>query len=371
MGDADDVREILNTVYGADVCYLMSDVQSASDDAIPTGIVAFDQGLLGIGGFPRGHFLELSGEDKAGKTTLLLHMIAGCQNEGLVPLVIDSKGAVTSDTVRAARIGVDLEECIVVPVDSSEEALQKTREGLKKIRAKGHDVAFFWDDMGLTPTESELKPGKDQKTKQDVEKVGAKAKSMWRFCRTLAGDCHKAGAPMVVVNQLQAYIATGWLAKFAPKETTSSGGGLRYAARIRIMLRKGPQIKVGTRSVGQIVYADTQANAFFPPFQRVRLYLNFRNGYDSDKSSIVTAEYLKLVTKSRGKYKLKGSKRGSKGVPLKDIDAKFIWELEERMWPWMGDDYEVADDDAEVEDEDLDEEESEEDEFAEGYVSED
>lgn len=367
MADADKVRSVLNKVFKADVTYLMSDVGDAGDDAIPTGITAVDFGLFGIGGYPRGHFLELAGEEKAGKTTMVLHMIATAQESDLVPLVIDPKGAVTSDVARCRRIGVDPDGVVIVPVDSSEEALQKTREGMKKLTKEGIGLAFFWDDMGLTPTDSELNPNKDKSTKQDTVMVGSKAKAIWRFCRTMAGECYKQGAPMVVVNQLTANIVTGWGAQFAPKEITAGGGGLKYTARIRLILKAGKKLKVGKRKVGQVVYGETIANAFHPPFQRSHLYLSFRDGYKSDLSSLLNAEAEGIVSKTRGRYKLKGAPRGTKGVLPQDMDDDFISEMEQKLWPWMDEEYTGEDDDSE----DLDETEAEEDEFAEGWIEDD
>jgi len=365
LSNTDKVREILNKSYGADVTYLMADVSDAADTAIDTGLTAFDYGLLGIGGIPRGHFFELSGEEKAGKTTMVLHMIAACQREGMVPLVIDSKGAVTTDVARAQRIGVDADKCVLVPVDSSDEVLQRTREALGKLQKEDIEVAFFWDDMGLTPSDAEMAPKKDKKTKKEIVKVGSKASSIWRFCRSLAGACYKVGAPMVVVNQLTAKITTDWTAQYAEKEQTAGGGGLKYTARIRAELRKGKKIKKGGNKVAQVVYAQTIANAFFPPFKRVQLYLDFRSGYNSTLSTLLNAEKAGVVTKNRGLFKMKGAPRGTKGAKPEDLDEETLWAIEARLWPWMEGDYEAEDEGSE---EDLDEDEEAEEDFATAYI---
>lgn len=369
MGDnTDKVREILNKCYGADVTYLMADVSDAADTAIGTGITAFDFGLLGIGGIPRGHFFELSGEEKAGKTTMVLHMIAACQREGMVPLVIDPKGAVTTDVARAQRIGVNADDCILVPVDSSDEVLQRTREALGKLKKEDIEVAFFWDDMGLTPSDAELAPKRDQKTKKEIVKVGSKASSIWRFCRSLAGACYKMGAPMVVVNQLTAKITTDWTAQYAEKEQTAGGGGLKYTARIRTELRKGKRIKRGDNKIAQVVFAQTIANAFFPPFKRVQLYLNFRDGYDSVLSTMLNAEKASVVSKSKGRYKMKGAPRGTKGAKLEDLDEETLWAIEAKLWPWLDESY--TGEEGKGDEEDLDEDEEAEEAFLEGYLDE-
>jgi len=170
---------------------------------------------------------------------------------------------------------------------------------------------------------------------------------------------------MVVVNQIQAMINTGFGSQYKPKETTSSGGGLRYTARIRIMLKCGQKIKKGTRNIGQIVYANTVANAFFVPFRSVQLYLDFRNGYSDRLSTLLNAEQAKIVDRVRGKYRVKGSPRGAKYIAFEDFDEEAIWALESKLWPWMDEDFAAQE---AANDIDEDEEEENEDEFAEGYL---
>jgi recombination protein RecA len=356
------VQDTLHACFKSDVTYLMADVADASDNAVPTLITAFDYGLLGIGGVPMGHFFELAGDDKSGKTTMLLHMMAALQARGVVPLVMDAKGAVSSDVARAKRIGVDPSMCVIVPVVSSEEVTQKVRESLGKIYKEGAKIALFWDDLGLTPTEYELSPGKDQKTKKDKMKPGDKAKAIYTFCRTLAGDCYKLGAPVIVANNLTSVINTGWAPTGSPVETSSSGGGLRYTSRIRVVLKPGAQIKDKSGNVvGKLVRAQTIANAFFSPFRRVELALNFRNGFDSNLSTIHTALKSDYVKKKKGKYQIKGS---SELYAVDDIPPRDLYALECRMWPWITGTYSDPADIKEV----LDEDELAEEEFAEGFI---
>jgi recombination protein RecA len=364
QSDVDIVRETLHACFKSDVTHLMADVADASESAVPTLITAFDYGLLGIGGPPMGHFMELAGDDKSGKTTMLLHMAAAFQTRGIVPVVIDAKGAVSSDVARARRIGVDPEKLVIVPVNSSEEATQKAREGIKKIRKKGVKIVLFWDDIGITPTDYELSPNKDKSTKKDKSKPGDKAKATYNFCRTLAGTCYKLGTPIVVMNNLTSVINTGWVPVGTPVETSASGGGLRYTSRIRVVLKRGSS-KVrdkNKREIGEIIKAETLANAFFSPFRKVWLYLDFRHGFNARLSTLYTALKTGYLTKkSGGKYQIKGSSRSCK---MEDITPKEVYTLEKNMWPWIDGSYA---DPVDLEDV-LDDEEAAEEDFVEGYV---
>src|SRR5512132_4743361 len=60
--------------------------------AIPTGSLALDQ-ALGVGGTPRGRSTEVSGPDGAGKTTLVLSVIAQAQQHGGTACFIDTEHA--------------------------------------------------------------------------------------------------------------------------------------------------------------------------------------------------------------------------------------------------------------------------------------
>ena len=70
--------------------------------AIPTGSLALDQ-VLGVGGIPRGRVTEVYGPDGAGKTTLVLSVIAQAQRAGGIACFIDTEHAL--DLAWAATVG--------------------------------------------------------------------------------------------------------------------------------------------------------------------------------------------------------------------------------------------------------------------------
>lgn len=335
MGDYDRALSIIRKVYGSSGVYVMSEIEEACDSAISLGIPAFDFGVLGIGGIPRGHFIEVYGKEKVGKTSIVLHMIAACQSAGLVPIVIDPKGSLSTDPARAARIGVDTNGVFRLPVETSEKALLGIRKLVSEFVSDNVQSVFFWDDMGLSPTNTMVGPVKRKRDGTlEASKVtpADKARVMFQFCRSLAGVCYENKIPMVVVNHLIYVIGSGSFGFGGPSMTTSGGGGVKYTARIRVKLSKGAFIKKGTDKIGQIVYAVTEANAFFNPFRTAMLHLDYVNGYDSKESTILNALKAGLIKKSRGKYKVVGSSGSAS-----DLNHVDLWKLEEKMWPWMSD----------------------------------
>ena len=88
--------------------------------AIKTGALTLDL-ALGIGGFPRGRFVEIFGPESSGKSTLALHIAANTQKAGGVAAYIDAEHAL--DPAYAAKIGVNVDNLLLSQPDSGEEAL--------------------------------------------------------------------------------------------------------------------------------------------------------------------------------------------------------------------------------------------------------
>lgn len=340
----------LNKAFGVGAGVVMSEIARACDMAIPIGIASIDYGLLGIGGIPSGQFIQIYGKEGTGKTTMLLTIIAAMQRKKRTVFVIDQKCAIASDLARARRIGVDPDNVIILPIETSQDALDKTKQLILGLRDKGLKMAFCWDDLGLAATKSSLVIDKAKK-----DEVAELARSVWRFCRSLSGVCYRADVPMVVVNQLTALI--GSFGK-GPRTTTSGGGGIRFASRIGVNLAKGEQIKSGSEVVGHVVYARTDKSAFFAPNQKVQLHLDYRNGILDKESTILNARAKSALKKAKDNswYRCPGIVDDFK--PLYEWTVMDIAKLEMKLWPWMEDpqgyDWKSVAKDADVDDDSID-----------------
>src|SRR6266849_6819576 len=78
---------------------------------IPTGAISFDA-ALGVGGFPRGHVVEIFGPESSGKTTIALQVIAQAQKTGGMAAFVDAEHAL--DPGYAKKLGVDVDNVLVV-----------------------------------------------------------------------------------------------------------------------------------------------------------------------------------------------------------------------------------------------------------------
>ncbi len=333
-------RKILQSTFGVDSVALMSEFDLVRKDPLAFGIRALDFGVLGIGGLPMGHFVEIYGKEKAGKSSLLLSSIASAQARGITPLVIDHKASLADDPERARRCGVFPDDVLMLPVKTSEDATVQAKDALQSIFQKGIPLAVYWDDMGLTSTRKrtgeikKVRSGAAALTKgvvRDDNPIGEKARLMWDFCRALSGICFRTHTPMVVVNHLIAKISTN--PRFSGGQTTIGGGGIRAAARMRIKLERTQWIGGSVdKRVGQVVKVTCEASSFSVPWKRSLLYLDFKNGYLDRETTLLNAEEAELVTKSKVGVRGRHWARGTSAKPFADWDASEVDELADVLW---------------------------------------
>ena len=86
---------------------------------IPTGSLSLDLALGG--GIPQGRIVEIYGPESSGKTTLALHTVAEVQKKGGLAAFIDAEHAL--DPEYASKIGVKLDDLLISPPDTGEQAL--------------------------------------------------------------------------------------------------------------------------------------------------------------------------------------------------------------------------------------------------------
>ena len=106
--------------FGEEAVMILDDNIKTDIDVIPTGSLALDI-ALGIGGIPKGRFVEIYGPESSGKTTLTLHTIAEAQSQGLVCAFVDAEHAL--DINYAEKLGVNKQELLLSQPDCGEQAL--------------------------------------------------------------------------------------------------------------------------------------------------------------------------------------------------------------------------------------------------------
>ena len=253
-------------------------------DAIPTGALALDL-ALGIGGIPRGRVTEIFGSEASGKTTLAQHIIAEAQKTGGIAAYIDVEHAL--DPGYAANCGIKLRDLLISQPDTGEQALEITET---LVRSGAVDVIVIDSVAALAPrAELEGEMG-------DAH-IGLQARLMSQALRKLSAAISRSKTAVIFINQLREKVGI----IFGNPEVTPGGRALKFYSSVRIDLRRGDSIKLGTEIVGTKVKARVVKNKVAPPFRSAEFDIMFAYGI-SKEGNLVDLGVTTGVVKRAGAF---------------------------------------------------------------------
>jgi recombination protein RecA len=266
--------------------------------SISTGSLGLDL-ALGIGGLPKGRIVEIYGPESSGKTTLMLHVIAEAQKNGLTCAFIDAEHAL--DPVWAGKIGVDIGELLVSQPDTGEQALEVCDQ---LVRSNAVNVIVIDSVAALVPrAEIEGDVGDHH--------VGLQARLMSQALRKIGGNVKTSNCLVIFINQIRMKIGV----MFGSPETTSGGNALKFYASVRLDIRRTGSVKVGDLSVGNDVRVKVVKNKVAPPFTQAEFVIGFGIdgspvGIDHNLELVELGVKYGFVDKSGAWYAYDGNKIG-------------------------------------------------------------
>ena len=279
--------------YGKGSVMKLGDRAKVEIDAISSGSIAIDF-ALGIGGYPKGRICEIYGPESSGKTTLALHAIAECQKAGGRAAFIDAENAI--DPMYAKNLGVNIDELILSQPDSGEQALEITEV---LVRSGAIDLIVIDSVAALVPqAELDGEMGDTQ--------VGLQARLMSKAMRKLAGVMNRSECTAIFINQLREKVGI----MFGDPETTPGGRALKFYSTIRLDVRKGEAIKVGSEIVGNKVNVKVVKNKVAPPFKTAPIEIMYGEGISHIGEVINLGVDLDIIQKSGAWFSYNGEKIG-------------------------------------------------------------
>lgn len=262
-------------------------------DVVSSGSLTLDI-ALGVGGIPRGRIIEVFGPESSGKTTLALHMIAEVQKAGGRAAFIDAEHAL--DPVYAKRLGVDTDELLLSQPDTGEQALEIC-EAL--VRSEAISIVVIDSVAALVPqAEIEGEMGDSH--------MGLQARLMSQALRKLSGTINKTNTICVFINQLRDKLGV----MFGSPETTPGGRALKFYSTIRLDVRRGEQIKMGTDILGNKVNIKVVKNKVAPPFKTAEVEIMYGEGISREGELVDLASNVDIIEKSGAWFNYKGEKLG-------------------------------------------------------------
>ena len=250
------------------------------------------------GGLPKGKLIEFFGEEHGGKTTTALDVVANFQHsdDGRRVLWVDCEN--TLDKVWANKLGVDMEEVILLqPTEQSAEALfQFILDSIKT----GEVGLVVIDSLGVMESETSLDKDMDEKT------YGGIAMALTRFSKRAVGLCQRNKCTLIGLNQLRDKIGS----MYGGTDTTG-GRAWKHNCSVRLEFRMGKFVddknKELTRGAenpaGNIVFVSMPKNKTCAPDRRVGFYtLKYLDGIDYISDLIEVAIRCNIIEKAGAWY---------------------------------------------------------------------
>lgn len=262
-------------------------------EVISSGSITLDT-ALGIGGYPKGRIIEIYGPESSGKTTFALHAIAEAQKNGGKAAFIDAEHAL--DPVYASKLGVNINELLLSQPDNGEQALEIT-EAL--VRSGAISIIVIDSVAALVPqAEIEGEMGDSH--------VGLQARLMSQALRKLSGIINKTNTVAIFINQLREKVGV----MFGNPEVTPGGRALKFYSSVRLEIRRGEQIKLGTDIIGNKANIKVVKNKMAPPFKTCSVDIMYGTGISKYGELVDLGAQANVLEKSGAWYAYKGEKIG-------------------------------------------------------------
>ncbi len=300
-------QEYLRKVNKEDAHTIVNLKNRQAIDFVPTGSWIIDS-LIGDGtmtgkpgGLPRGHIVEIFGDESSGKTTFVLSAIKCAQELGSVGILVDFEQTFHPDY--AQKIGVDLspDKFILVQPNYFQ---QGARQIFDMLMMKPYIIAV--DSVSAMIPKEFLQGDIDESAR-----IGLQAQLMSVFLNYITKFLKASNTNLLFTNQLRTVIKKSKY-ETGPDEESSGGRALKFYSSVRISLKRSivEKIDVTSKLTGKkdkeptnvTIKASVVKNKIDKPYKSAPVYIRFGIGFDNIKSIMELAINSKVIVKGGSFY---------------------------------------------------------------------
>lgn len=189
-----------------------------------------------------------------------------------------------------------MDELLISQPDTGEQALE-IAEAL--VRSGAIDILVIDSVAALTPrAEIEGEMGDSH--------VGLQARLMSQALRKLSGIINETKTIAIFINQIREKVGV----MFGNPEVTPGGRALKFYSTIRLEVRRGEQLKMGSDIIGSVAKVKVVKNKVAPPFKTAEIDVRYGEGIDRYGELIDLGVEFGIVEKAGSWFSYNGGKLG-------------------------------------------------------------
>ena len=204
--------------------------------------------------------------------------------------------------------------------DSGEQALEITEMLIKSGAI----------DLVVVDSVAALVPQAELDGEMGDASVGLQARLMSKAMRKLSGIMNKSECTAIFINQLREKVGVF----YGNPETTPGGRALKFYSSVRLDVRKGEAIKIGTEIIGNKVNVKVVKNKVAPPFKVASIEIMYGEGISYLGEILDMSVDYNLIQKSGSWFSFNGEKIGQGKESVKQFLKErpdLVKELDEKI----------------------------------------
>jgi len=257
-------------------------------EVISTGSLSLDVST-GIGGLPRGRFTEIYGPEGSAKTTLALTMSKNVVENGGKVLYIDAEVMLNYEAIESMLgYSFDKDSFILIQPETGEQAFIAIEDAL--------DSGDF--SLIVVDTVAALEPSAEKEKDFDEYTMAEISRLLPKFFRRNGAKVKNKNVAVVFLNQVRDKVGS-----YVQGYNSPGGHALKHHTSLIIALTKGPEIKIGTESVGIMSKFVIKKNKMSAPFRSYLIPIIFGKGIDTHSDAVDFCSMLGVIKKKGSYYK--------------------------------------------------------------------